>query len=381
MKRFNRLFDPVIFSLLALLVTGCAGLPDRQNVTSPTSPAVQQNAFLYVGNRDSGDVSGFRVNSDGTLAVLNHSPFSIPPAISASGRQLFASGSGTVGAFSIDANTGSLTHLRDTAIPGGGPVIAAYNANVYVNGTDAAGNFAIYGFSHSSADGTLAPLSGSPFFCGNSTDACNQPISMAIHKQLLMVGGGDNHSFAGNITAYPRQRNGELNPRNNAPGAASTSIAIHPDGKLVYGVDVDQGQGTLLQLLIAPDGTITGTMSLYWIDQDGSYNALAIDPSGKYLVILEETTAFATRLKVFTIDETSGNLTAVGSPLVTGGVGGNFVAFGPTGATVYVVHGGGTNPSNDLSAFSFDHGSGALTKIQSLPTGGTAPQKLSIALP
>jgi 6-phosphogluconolactonase len=204
---------------------------------------------------------------------------------------------------------------------------------------------------------------------------------MAIHKQLLMVGGSDNRAFAGNITAYPRQPNGALRPRINAPTGASTSIAIHPDGKLVYGVDLSQGQGTLLQLLIAPDGTITGEMSLFFLDPDGSYRAMAIDPSGKYLLILEETFALATRLKVFTIDETIGNLTPVGSPVVTGGVGGNFIAFGPTGASVYVVHGGGTNPSNDLSVFSFDHASGALTKIQSVPTGGKAPQNISMALP
>jgi 6-phosphogluconolactonase (cycloisomerase 2 family) len=261
-------------------------------------------------------------------------------------------------------------------------VLAADDANVYVNGRDAAGNFAIYGFTHSSADGTLAPLSGSPFFCGDGTDFCDQPISMAIHKQLLMVGGGSgDRMMTGNVTAYPRSEAGVLEPRKNSPGGSPTSIAIHPNGRLVYSVDVSQGQGVLLQLLIAPDGTITGEMSLFQLNVDGSYTAVAIDQTGKYLLTLEETAAFATRLKVFTIDETIGNLTPVGSPVVTGGVGGNFIAFGPTGNTVYVVHGGGTSPSNDLSVFSFDHASGALTKIQSVPTGGNAPQSISISLP
>jgi 6-phosphogluconolactonase (cycloisomerase 2 family) len=110
MKRFNRLFCPVVSCFLALLLAGCAGLSNGQNAilaNSPTLSAVQQNAFLYVGNRDSGNVSGFHINADGTLEILNSSPFSIPAAISASGRQLFASGSGTVGAFNVDPITGS----------------------------------------------------------------------------------------------------------------------------------------------------------------------------------------------------------------------------------------------------------------------------------
>lgn len=380
MSRLSRFFYLLVCALFTLLVTGCAGTPASGNGTAPTLSSVQQNAFLYVGNRDSNNVSGFNINSDGTLAPLGNSPFSIPWAISASGRQLFASGNGTVSAFNVDATLGSLTHLSDTTVPGGGRVLATDGVNTYVNGLDQAGNFAIYGFTNA-ANGQLIPLSGSPYFCGDGTDFCDQPVAMAIHKKVLMVGGSDGHDFTGNVTTYPRIPGGTLEPRKNAGSGVTPSIAIHPDGKLAYAVDETRGQGLLLQLLIAPDGTITGEMSFYQINLDGSYIAVAIDPTGKYLVILEETPAHISRLKVFTIDETKGDLTFVGAPVETGGIGGNFLAFGPSGNTVYVVHGGGTTPSNDLSVFSFDHNTGSLTKIQSVASGGIAPQNLTVALP
>jgi 6-phosphogluconolactonase (cycloisomerase 2 family) len=86
--------------------------------------ATEAHGFVYGGNTGSGDVSQFRVNSNGSITLVNaKAATGIPGAIdmvAAGGSFLYVEGGrfGTVSAFAIGAD-GSLTLVQTVSVPGG----------------------------------------------------------------------------------------------------------------------------------------------------------------------------------------------------------------------------------------------------------------------
>jgi 6-phosphogluconolactonase (cycloisomerase 2 family) len=142
------------------------------------------------------------------------------------------------------------------------------------------------------------------------------------------------------------------------------SIAIRPDGKFVYVVGLSGG---IDGLAVVGDGSVAAITGSPFPVATGSVEAIT-DSSGKFLFVVNSST-----VSVFTIDRTTGSLSAAGSPvplptatLATPGMAittpgpGNFLYIALTGA-------------KSVAAFSFDT-TGTLTPVSGSPFAvGSAP--------
>jgi hypothetical protein len=125
------------------------------------------SAYVYVGDSKNGDVHGYSVASDGTLAELNGSPFPAgnqPSAIVADSQYLYVANvlDSTITAYSI--SSGALTSLGTYATEGAQPVAIGIDpsTNHFLYTANYLGNN-VSGFELSSTAGTLINAQNSPF--------------------------------------------------------------------------------------------------------------------------------------------------------------------------------------------------------------------------
>jgi DNA-binding beta-propeller fold protein YncE len=185
----------------------------------------------------------------------------------------------------------------------------------------------IYGFSRDSTTGGLTLLPGFP---GGLYGFANKATFDPAGKFLLVTG-------------------------TNVPG-------------VVGGVEVLAFDSSTGRLGLAPGAPFPFQVG---VDPAG----VIVDASGKFVYV--PNTADAT-ISAFTLDNTSGMLTPVaGSPFPSGGVGSINgplgIATDNSGHLVYVC-----NASNDISVFSINSGSGALTLVSGSPfaDGGNGPSAI-----
>jgi len=118
MKNFVSAWSvPILALLLILSLAGCGGVSANPNPTptpippgaTPTpTPAAAHGTFVYFGTSAS-NTTGYRLNPDGTLALLPGSPFAINGGLAAAGNFLAVSSGGTVSTFLVDPASGALT--------------------------------------------------------------------------------------------------------------------------------------------------------------------------------------------------------------------------------------------------------------------------------
>jgi len=319
------------------------------------------------GSNSGRSISGFRMNPDGTLTPVQDSPFSISGHLAVSGDFLLVANNQSVTSYRIDPSSGSLTPAHTAAAPGSAAriwdAIAADSKNVYVGGQLASGTNVIYAFSMD-ANGSLAAISGSPFFF--SACGCAPATSIGVQNSMLFA-STDTLGF-GPLAVYNIQDGALANLQVlNTDGVSN--LAVHPSGRVVYGV-LNQIEGlTIGATGMLSQGSTTSD------DPSGVFEAVAIDPTGKFLAAIDLRFAGASfdssRIAVFSINPVTSSLTALGAPVSTGEPGGNSITFDPSGRFVLITHGGIVPSPNDVMVFSFDPASGTVMKIQSAPTGAT----------
>ncbi|HKY32576.1 MAG TPA: thrombospondin type 3 repeat-containing protein [Candidatus Polarisedimenticolia bacterium] len=277
----------------------CAGLPE---------------GFLYVNtNGRFNSVASFLARRDGSLQPLAGSPF-------------LTGGSGSLG-----------SELRlafpDVALARGGRFLYASNADTR----------SVSGFSVR-ADGTLAPLRGSPFDVERLTPSA---LAVAEAKSMLYVG------FA-RATFVHAQRIGPDGRLSPAPGAVAIpgiaiDMAVSPDERLLaistssisfyqlllYALD-EQGRMTLL-----PAPRFTLPISSF-------PSGLSWDRTGRRLVLSDEDV-----VHVLDVAPDGRALPAPGSPFPSRGDGGSTLALSPDQRLLFVTDGEGNRVSSlhaDLDA-------------------------------
>ena len=224
--------------------------------------------FLFVANQGSNSISAFSINGTALTAVAGSpfctiqqatSPDCTPPAgisptgptavvVSATGKFLYASNSisGTVSAFSI-SSTGVLAQLGQSPYTVGlspaGMGIAGGGAFLYVtnNGSNDVSAFEICDkvvnscATPSTPDGTLTPITGSPFSAGLG------PIAVAADPSFNFVYVLDKGSFQ--ISEYSlNPGSGVLSPL--SPPAVSTGTS--PTSFVIISGTTGSGVGTVV---------------------------------------------------------------------------------------------------------------------------------------
>lgn len=281
---------------------------------------VVQKKWLYevVGLQ----IQGYSINGGtGALTAITGSPFSISStevyslATDSAGKFLFVNAANNhfVEVLSIDQSSGALAHVGTFATAGFAAQATSDGLGKYLYVT--AGNLGttvdVYTIG---STGQLTPIAGSPFFIDIAT-LRSEPTG----KFLVGVTGNganngvgtDNHVYVFSID----QTTGTPTPVSGSPFATTfipANVAVHPNGTLVYtfngtvtgtspveGFQLDTSSGALTALAGSPFTGMMATTGMF--DQSGAF--LFLHPT--------------TSIEVAAVDQTTGALTAIGSP-VTG---------------------------------------------------------------
>jgi len=225
---------------------------------------------------------------------------------------------GAVAAYRIGAG-GALTSLGSTAT-GGRPVTAVIHpAGTFVlsSNNDPPGSVAVMAIS---GNGTLSAVSGSPF----TTGAGSAPTGIAFHPTKNFVYVTDSNTTASKVAAYAMDSaTGVLTPVAGSPFATGGAFA-----------------------------------------QGGRVN-----PTGKFFYVANNNNNAAGSIAVFSIDQTTGALTAIsGSPFATP-AGPTILVMDPSGQYAYSVN----TAANNITSYTVNTTTGALT-LASTVAAGTAPR-------
>lgn len=167
-------------------------------------------------------------------------------------------------------------------------------------------------------------------------------------------------------------------------GANTMPVAVKftPDGKSAF--IVNKG--------VPPNGT--DSIATYSVNGDGSLSssganvasggpnpiALAIDPSGKFMFVANEGVGGISGTSSISVYSISGaTITLTGPPTATDDFA-TALAVSPTSNFLYVANSVGALPllQGEVTQYSFDSTTGALTKVGSYITGGTTPAGVAI---
>jgi 6-phosphogluconolactonase (cycloisomerase 2 family) len=291
--------------------------------------------FLYIPNYQDGTISAFSVDqTTGALTEVTGSPFAdgdVYPAASAvspNGKFLFVANfstdnAGSISVFSINATTGALTAVTGSPFTGSGP---ANNIAINPAGTSlfVAAN-GVNAYSINATTGALTAVSGSPF----TTPVAPYGVTVDPTGKFLYA------SIFGNLTTTQ-----------TAPDVITFSIGSTGALTQLSAQGVDGNQGEALALT-------TGS------------KAVTYTPKFAYV-----TNEIDSTISEFTINDSTGALTAVtGSPISD--TNGPFaVAATPSGAFVYTADYNSSTSAFAVSEYSVNATTGALTLVSGSPITG-----------
>ncbi len=256
----------------------------------------------------------------------------------------FAAGIGGAG------QTSSASFMTATQVPGAAPIAVKVNSNGIV----------------SLAKTNFTQFNANPM----GMDSAIDPSGSFVYEA---VNGGGIWSFTIN------RQTGDLTVMPNAPVAASQSfdaIAVDQLGKFVYAYgggqvfaySIQPGTGQLMPVAGSPFGAGASHQQALV-----AANRIAVAQNDKFLYV-----ATAAGIAAYTIDSTTGALTAIaGSPFASNVAG--FTVVAPASGYLYEVAQNTTAfPSAGIYGYSIDPNTGALTQISGSPFGpGCAADNLT----
>jgi DNA-binding beta-propeller fold protein YncE len=364
----------------------------------PTTPTAQY--FVYVGNRGSNNVSAYTINPrTGALSATRGSPFlagKYPAGIAAdpTGKFLYVGNSGdnNVSAFTINPHSGALSAISGSPFPTGsypaGVVVDPTGKFLYV-GNNTGNNVSAYTIN--TATGALSAVTGAPF------DAGQQPTGVSVDPtgKFLYVtnawgsGGGQGisvyriNSSSGALSTVKAASSALF-----AAGTEPVGAAVDPTGKFLYVtnhgenntyIPIASGSTVSAYTINSTTGAISAVSGSPFPAVEGPWG-IAIDPTGKLLYITNTGSKSAVAVggntvSAYTIDSSSGALSAVsGSPFLAGKKP-HDIAIDPRGKFLYVTN----NAGNNLSAYTINSSTGALTAVGGSPfAAGTGPWSIAV---
>jgi 6-phosphogluconolactonase len=223
------LFDNTVSAFTLNTTTGAMAVVPGSPFLAGTAPGAvavdPSGKFLYVANDGSstvpGSVSGFKINSDGSLTQVPGSPIAAgsqpQQGIAVTAGFVYVSNqlSNDVSVYSFDPGTGALTQTAFSPVPlagGVGPESLAmdpagkflFTANMTNNTVSA---FTV------NANGSLTQASGSPFGAGAGFSLLSSPQYLVTDRTgafLYVVSVGTPGVTTGTVTTYTIASNGVL---------------------------------------------------------------------------------------------------------------------------------------------------------------------------
>ncbi len=276
-------------------------------------------------------------------------------------------GKGTIKAFAIDPNTGTLTFLNEQRSGGAGPchvVVDRAGKNVLAANYGSGSCCSI----PLQADGKLAEPASVIQHKGSSVDKSRQ---QGPHAHSINLDAANHFAFCADlgldkvlVYRFDAAR-GTLTPHeppalNVAPGSGPRHFAFHPDGKTAY-VNGEMDMTITACDYDAAKGVLTKRQTLSTLPKDANRKGastaeVVVHPSGKFVYVSNRG---HNSIAIFAIDSKTRALTAVGHQSHKISTPRNF-AIEPTGRDLLVANQSG----NSVMSFRIDPQTGELT-----PTG------------
>lgn len=371
-------------------VSGTGGSSDS-SAGGATASSVQ---YLYTANGGSNNISGFKINRDGTLTTLSGFPMSTTaPAgkLSAAKQSLLLGGSDNSGVqlalYNIAPGTGQLTLQSSTTSVAGLSGVLDPNAQyAYVPSGSPTTSGTLSGFNVS--NGTFTSTPGSPYqfaISGGSNPVFAQMVTVDPDAKFIYMPLNleNQHTPSGWFGVATRNSSdGSIGGFNGyAAGCISAGgMAILPQtgNTLVYSSCVDQSNGQFWIVVVSIDQSTGALTDLggAWSDPTNTQHIapLAIDRSGKWLAGVDVQNNIVHIMAI----NPNGKLTDSNNHDFATGSSPADVAFDFTGKFLYIINGG----SNNIGAYAFDPSTGLLTDLPGSPyPTGQAPGALAIAQP
>jgi 6-phosphogluconolactonase (cycloisomerase 2 family) len=329
-------------------------------------PVTFTPTFAYVANQGDNNLSGFRINGNGTLTptstptVATTSPSSL--AILLNSKFLYVSNStlGQVSGFAIDPATGNLVNPISPATVGTSPrSVAADSSSRFVYAANQASASVSACRITSEATGTLnspcAATGTDPAPVSVSTDPTGQ-FAYVVNRTSQNVRWYKIDSSTGALTPT-----GATQPAGVDPEA----VAVDPTGRFAY--VASSGSSKVFGYRINPDDGGLQSIAGSPFSVAAQPVALAAEPTGKFVFVVNQGT---NKVSVFRIDPGTGVLSLVGTPVDTG-TSPTAVTVDISGQFVYVTTLGTVAPpsSPSLLGFLLDLATGALSPIGATAVG------------
>lgn len=396
----------VFLCSLSLLAACGGGGSEGGNAIGPgssSSSAPSVGKFIYIPNVLTNSITAYSINAaTGALTAISGAPFMTGAAnglvsLSAhpSGSFVYASNFGTnavatsVSVFAVNTTTGALSLTSGSPYPVGVPVsaIPLDVADIPILHPD--GKFLyvrknsesqIFGYAVNQTSGVLTPLASSPLpftqIPGkfNSTNKLYYaPLvtpSDAVGVYAIDSVTGVGNSFGSSVAPQPV----------GIPvfDAASKFLFSASPARFILGYSLNPATGLLTALPGSPYAWPPGQST-------PPFPLLAqplVHPSGKFLYVLDPnvnttlTPLGASNITIYSIDQTTGALSAVGSPVSTGGNYAQYMQIYKNGQFLLVTN----KKSASVAIFGIDLTTGALTPAAGSPfsTPGTSPGSVVI---
>jgi 6-phosphogluconolactonase (cycloisomerase 2 family) len=354
---------------------------------TPVTLTVAAQVYAYATNFNEGTVSEYAISPAGATTPGALTPLTTPTI--AAGTKPFSVSVEPTGQYAYVANYGSANVSEYTIGTGGqltpvgaGTVATGRQPNgVTIDPADKHAYVAnlqdstVSQFSIGN-DGVLNPLTPATVSTLPTTTGVTNPSAIAIDptgKYAYATNFGDDipapPAGASTITQFTVNGDGTLT-LNSTPTAVSGSgpnaIVFVVISGAEYAYVVNVGDGTVSQYSIGSTGVLTALSPATVTSGTGVATTkpfgLAVNPAGTYLYVAN---AGENTISQFSISQTTGALTQIGTP-VTSGNGVSSVTVDATGKYVY-----GTNRStNTISQFAIS-GTGTLTLLATPVTSGT----------
>ncbi|MGO9830929.1 MAG: beta-propeller fold lactonase family protein [Myxococcaceae bacterium] len=326
--------------------------------------------FGFVANRGDNTVSMYTVNaSTGELRANGYvAAGTTPISVAVDPTQKFAyvanlgTNTGTVSAYTINSTTGVLTPVGAAVAAGAAPTSVAVDPSgkfVYVTNSGTASNN-VSAYSINASTGALTSL--------GTTAAGSTPISVTVDptgRFAYVVNQGSN-----TISAYTiSPGTGALASVGSvATGVTPISVTVDPSGRFAYVADTGTTSGDVAAYSInASTGALT-SVGPNVAAQTGP-NSISIDPTGTFVYV---SNTVSNSVSIYSINATTGALTSVDTPAPADGP--SSVAVDPSGSFAYVTN----FYTNEVSTYTIDASTGALAQVQTMSTRG-APNSIALA--
>ncbi len=365
--------------VVALLATAILTTCGETTEPVPEKAAAKDEYFVYIGTYTKGDSEGIyayrfdaasgQLGSLGAVAKLREPSFL---AIHPNSRFLYAVSetddfdadkNGSVSAFEIDAESGSLTALNTVPSKGAWPchlnvdqtgttlAVANYRSGTVATiSLDADGKLGAGGGVIQSSGSSVHPRQQSPHaHCVDFSPDNRYLISADLGTDQVDVFRVDPQSAAlkANDPAFAKVN----------PGAGPRHFAFHPNAK--YGYVINELQSTVTAFdWDSEQGSLTEIQTISTLPEDFTGESttaeIAVHHSGKFLY---GSNRGHDSIAVFTIDESSGKLTATERTSTQGKKPRSF-SIDPSGHFLFAVN----QDTNSLVLFRIDQQTGRLTQ-------------------